>query len=145
MIRICFVCLGNICRSPMAEFVMKDKVNKLGISDKFIIDSRATSYEEAGNDIHYGTKEILDLNNIPYSKRRATRVESSDIDKFDYFICMDSSNVRNLSYILGDSSKISMLLDRDVADPWYTGNFKVTYDDINKGIDDLINKINSTC
>lgn len=145
MIRICFVCLGNICRSPMAEFVMKDKVNKLGISDKFIIDSRATSYEEAGNDIHYGTKEILDLNNIPYSKRKATRVEKSDLDKYDYFICMDSSNVRNLSYILGDSSKISMLLDRDVADPWYTGNFKVTYDDINKGIDDLINKINSTC
>ena len=145
MIRICFVCLGNICRSPMAEFVMKDKVNKLGISDKFIIDSRATSYEEAGNDIHYGTKEILDLNNIPYSKRKATRVEKSDSDKYDYFICMDSSNVRNLSYILGDSSKISMLLDRDVADPWYTGNFKVTYDDINKGIDDLINKINSTC
>lgn len=145
MIRICFVCLGNICRSPMAEFVMKDKVNKLGISDKFIIDSRATSYEESGNDIHYGTKEILDLNNIPYSKRKATRVEKSDLDKYDYFICMDSSNVRNLSYILGDSSKISMLLDRDVADPWYTGNFKVTYDDINKGIDDLINKINSTC
>lgn len=145
MIRICFVCLGNICRSPMAEFVMKDKVNKLGISDKFIIDSRATSYEESGNDIHYGTKEILDLNNIPYSKRKATRVEKSDLDKYDYFICMDSSNVRNLGYILGDSSKISMLLDRDVADPWYTGNFKVTYDDINKGIDDLINKINSTC
>lgn len=145
MIRICFVCLGNICRSPMAEFIMKDKVNKLGISDKFIIDSRATSYEESGNDIHYGTKEILDLNNIPYSKRKATRVEKSDLDKYDYFICMDSSNVRNLSYILGDSSKISMLLDRDVADPWYTGNFKVTYDDINKGIDDLINKINSTC
>lgn len=145
MIRICFVCLGNICRSPMAEFVMKDKVNKLGIGDKFIIDSRATSYEESGNDIHYGTKEILDLNNIPYSKRKATRVEKSDLDKYDYFICMDSSNVRNLSYILGDSSKISMLLDRDVADSWYTGNFKVTYDDINKGIDDLINKINSTC
>ena len=98
---------------------------------KFIIDSRATSYEESGNDIHYGTKEILDLNNIPYSKRKATRVEKSDLDKYDYFICMDSSNVRNLSYILGDSSKISMLLDRDVADPWYTGIFKVTYDDIN--------------
>ncbi len=145
MIRVCFVCLGNICRSPMAEFIMKDKVNKLGINDKFLIESRATSYEESGNDMHYGAKEMLDLNNIPYSKRCATRAEKSDLDKYDYFICMDSSNVRNLSYILGDSSKISMLLDRDVADPWYTGNFKVTYDDINKGIDDLINKINSTC
>lgn len=145
MIRVCFVCLGNICRSPMAEFIMKDKVNKLGIKDKFFIESRATSYEEIGNDMHYGAKEMLDLNNIPYSKRRATRVEATDLDKFDYFICMDASNYRNLSRILNDSSKISMLLDRDVADPWYTGNFKVTYDDINKGIDDLINKINSTC
>ena len=145
MIRVCFVCLGNICRSPMAEFIMKDKVNKLGINDKFLIESRATSYEESGNDMHYGAKEMLDLNNIPYSKRRATRVEATDLDKFDYFICMDASNYRNLSRILNDSSKISMLLDRDVADPWYTGNFKVIYDDINKGIDDLINKINSTC
>ena len=118
MIRVCFVCLGNICRSPMAEFIMKDKVNKLGISDKFLIESRATSYEESGNDMHYGAKEMLDLNNIPYTKRRATRVESTDLDKFDYFICMDSSNYHNLSRILGDFSKISMLLDRDVADPW---------------------------
>ncbi len=143
MIRICFVCLGNICRSPMAEFIMKDKINKLGLSDKFLIESRATSYEEDGNDMHYGSKEMLDLNNIPYSKRCATRVELSDLDKYDYFICMDSSNVVNLTNILDDSSKVFKLLDRDVADPWYTGNFKVTYDDINEGIDLLIKKINS--
>ena len=142
MIRVCFVCLGNICRSPMAEFIMKDKVNKHGISDKFLIESRATSYEESGNDMHYGAKEMLDLNNIPYSKRRATRVEATDLDKFDYFICMDASNYRNLSRILNDSSKISILLDRDVADPWYTGNFKVTYDDLCIGIDKLIKEIN---
>ena len=87
MIRICFICLGNICRSPMAEFIMKDKVNKLGLADKFLIESKATSYEESGNDIHYGTRRILDLNNIPYSSRKSTRVEESDLDKFDYFIC----------------------------------------------------------
>lgn len=145
MIRICFVCLGNICRSPMAEFIMKDKVRKLGLSDKFLIESRATSYEESGNDMHYGAKEILDLNGIPYCKRCATRVESSDLFKYDYFICMDSSNVRNLINILGDSSKVSKLLEKDVADPWYTGNFKVTYDDLDRGIDELINKINSMC
>ena len=143
MIRICFICLGNICRSPMAEFIMKDKVNKLGLADKFLIESKATSYEESGNDIHYGTRRILDLNNIPYSSRKATRVEEIDLDKFDYFICMDSSNVRNLTNILGDSSKVFKLLDRDVADPWYTGNFEITYNDLVEGIDLLINKINS--
>ena len=145
MIRICFVCLGNICRSPMAEFIMKDKVERLGLSDKFLIESRATSYEESGNDMHYEAKEMLDLNNVHYTKRCATRVEESDFDKFDYFICMDSSNVRNLSRILGDDSKISMLLSTDVADPWYTGNFRVTYNDLDKGIDNLINKISGKC
>ena len=145
MIRVCFVCLGNICRSPMAEFMMKNKVNKLGISDKFIIESRATSYEEVGNDMHRGAKAILDLNKIPYSKRCSTRVESNDLDKFDYFICMDSHNVRDLKYILNDYSKIVKLLDKDVADPWYTGNFKATYDDINVGLDNFIMKINSKC
>ena len=143
MIRICFVCLGNICRSPMAEYVMKDKVNKLGLSDKFIIESRATSYEESGNDMHSGTKEMLRLNNISFGKHSARRVEHSDIDKFDLFVCMDSSNISNLKRIIGDSSSIIKLLDRDVADPWYTGNFKVTYSDIVEGIDKLINKINS--
>lgn len=145
MIRICFVCLGNICRSPMAEFIMKDKINKLGLSDKFLIESRATSYEESGNDLHSGAKRMLDLNGISYGSHCATRVEESDFNKFDYFICMDSSNVFNLNRILGDSSKTSMLLNRDVADPWYTGDFQVTYNDLDKGIDDFINKISSNC
>ena len=143
MIRICFVCLGNICRSPMAEYVMKDKVNKLGLNDKFHIESRATSYEEEGNDMHHGTKEMLRLNNISFGKHSARRVEHSDIDKFDLFVCMDSSNISNLKRIVGDSSSIIKLLDRDVADPWYTGNFKVTYSDIVEGIDKLINRMNS--
>ena len=144
MIRICFVCLGNICRSPMAEYVMKDKVNKLGLNDKFHIESRATSYEESGNDMHSGTKEMLRLNNISFGKHKATRVEYSDIDKFDLFVCMDSSNISNLKRIIGDSSSIIKLLDKDVADPWYTGNFVDTYKDIDLGTSKLINKINSS-
>lgn len=143
MIRVCFVCLGNICRSPMAEFIMKDKVKKLGLSDKFVIESRATSYEESGNDIYYEAKKMLDLNNIPYSKREAIRVEEDDLEKFDYFICMDSSNVRNLNRILNDDSKIFTLLDRDVKDPWYTRDFKSTFDDLDSGIDKFIKKINN--
>lgn len=141
MIRICFVCLGNICRSPMAMFIMRDKVKRYGISDKFIIDSRATSYEEAGNDMHNGAKNMLKLKNIPFSKHCAIRLEESDIEKYDYFICMDSSNMRNIGYIFRDSSKVSMLLDRDIKDPWYTGNFLDTYNDLDYGVDLLIEKL----
>lgn len=144
MIRVCFVCLGNICRSPMAEFIMKDKVKKLGISNNFIIESRATSYEESGNDMHIGAKDILSSYGIPFCKRKAMRASKGDLDKFDYFVCMDSSNIRNLKDILEDDSKIIKLLDKDVADPWYTGNFLDTYNDLDVGIDRLINKINSS-
>ena len=141
MIRICFVCLGNICRSPMAEFIMKYKLNKLGLSDKYFIASRATSYEESGNDMHRGAKKILSEHNVPFSKHCATRIEKSDLDKFDYFICMDDSNVYDTIDILGDNSKVIKLLDRNIADPWYTGNFIDTYNDLDYGIDLLINKL----
>ena len=82
MIKICFVCLGNICRSPMAEFIMKDKIKKLNLEDKYYIESRATSYEEEGNDMHIGAKEILNLNNISYTKHKAKRLEIDDYQKF---------------------------------------------------------------
>ena len=141
MIRICFVCLGNICRSPMAEFIMKDKVNKLGIGDKYLIDSRATSYEEDGNDMYPPAKEMLREKNIPFSKHRSTRLESSDLEKYDYFICMEDSNISNTKRIIGDSSKIIKLLDRDIADPWYTGEFLSTYNDLVEGIDKLLESI----
>lgn len=141
MIRICFVCLGNICRSPMAEFIMKDKVKKLGISDNFIIESRATSYEEDGNDMYPPAKEMLESKGIPYTKHRATRLEVSDLGKFDYFICMEDRNVINTKRILGDDSKIIKLLDRDISDPWYTGNFISTYTDLTEGIDKLLKDI----
>lgn len=145
MIKICFVCLGNICRSPMAEFVLKEKLKNLNLSSKVIVESRATSYEEQGNNMHYGTKEVLSKNNIPYTNHKATRLEKDDYDKFDYFICMDSSNIRNTIRIIGEDqyNKVFRLLDitelkRDVLDPWYTGDFNTTYNDINIGTDKII-------
>ena len=138
MIRICFVCLGNICRSPMAEFIMKDKVNKLGISDKYLIESRATSYEEDGNDMYPLAKKMLEEKNVPFTKHRSTRLELDDLEKFDYFICMEEANIYNTKRIIGDSPKIIKLLDRDISDPWYTGEFSSTYIDLTEGIDKLL-------
>jgi protein-tyrosine phosphatase len=122
----------------MAEFIMKDKVNKLGLSDNYLIESRATSYEEDGNDMYPPAKRMLEDENVPYSKHRSTRLEISDLDKFDYFICMEDNNIINTKRIIGDSPKIIKLLDRDIADPWYTGEFLSTYNDLTEGIDKLL-------
>jgi protein-tyrosine phosphatase len=140
MIKICFVCLGNICRSPMAEFIMKDKIKKLNLEDKYYIESRATSYEEEGNDMHISAKEILNLNNISYTKHKAKRLEIEDYQKFDYFICMDDSNVRNTINIFKNDNfnKVFKLNKENVKDPWYTGNFNETYNDLNEGIDKIL-------
>lgn len=142
MIRICFVCLGNICRSPMAEFMLKDKVRKLNLEKDFFIVSRATSYEEQGNSMHYGAKEMLDKNNILYTKHIAKKLEKEDYNQYDYFICMDESNIRNTLKIFGTDpkNKIFKLNNKDVRDPWYTGNFIETYEDIDEGLDNLIVK-----
>ena len=140
MIRVMFVCLGNICRSPMAEFVLKDLVRKRGVENNFLIKSSATSYEEIGNDVHYGTKRKLMEENIPVESREAVRLSKNDYEKYDYIIGMEESNVRNILRIVGEdkNSKVCKLLDyssnpRDIADPWYTGNFDKTYDDILEG------------
>jgi protein-tyrosine phosphatase len=142
MIKICFVCHGNICRSPMAEYVLKDKINKLNLKKKFIIVSRATSFEEIGNDMHPGTKRILKENNIDFNLHEATRLEKEDYDKYDCFICMDENNMRNIMFIFDndkDHKIFKLLKNRDVKDPWYTGNFEETYEDINIGTDRIIN------
>lgn len=148
MIKICFVCLGNICRSPMAEFIMKKKVNELGLSENFYIVSKATSYEEEGNDIYPLAKQKLIEEQIPYTKHCATRLEETDYSNYDYFICMEASNIKNTVNIFGGDpdNKIFRLLElseypKDIADPWYTRNFDETYNDLNKGIDLLIRKL----
>ena len=137
MIRVMFVCHGNICRSPMAEFLFRDFVEKKGLGDGFEIASSATSREEIGNGVHYGTRRVLDTFGIDYSKKKAVQLTRSDKDKYDYFIGMDSYNIRNMKNILGEGN-IFRFLDfsenpRDIADPWYTGNFNETYNDIVEG------------
>ena len=140
MIKVMFVCLGNICRSPMAEFVLKDMVSRKGLSNEFYIKSSATSYEEIGNDIYCGARDKLIQKNIPFTKRKATRLTPEDYNKYDFIIGMEEANIRDIKRIVGEDkeNKIYKLLDfsnnpRDIADPWYTGNFEVTYNDIVEG------------
>lgn len=148
MVKILFICHGNICRSPMAEFVLKDMVEKAGMGDNFYIASAATSYEEIGNPVHYGTAAILDGLGISYSKKRAVHLEKTDYKKYDYLVCMDNANVRNTLHIVGDDpeNKIHKLLEfadsfKDVADPWYTGDFDTTYKDVLSGCEGLLKYI----
>lgn len=148
MIKILFVCHGNICRSPMAEFIMKDMVKKAGLEHKFYIASAATSTEEIGNPVHYGTTERLQREGISTTGKRAVQLNKKDYNKYDYLIGMDSANIRNMKRILGENSegKIELLLkyaglSRDIADPWYTGNFDKTYQDIVLGCQALLEYI----
>lgn len=141
MIKVLFVCHGNICRSPMAEYLFKDMVKKNNLLDDFYIESCATSSEEIGNPIHYGTKRILNSLGIDSSKKRARRITKEDYDKFDYIILMDEENRWGLKYIIPSDpkNKIHTLLsyaglNRDIKDPWYTGNFTETYNDIMLGL-----------
>ena len=140
MIKILFICHGNICRSPMAEYVMKDLVKKTGVSDRFLIDSAATSREEIGNPVHPGTRQKLKQEGIPCGDHRARRMEKADYAKYDYLIGMETWNIKNMLRITGGDpdKKISRLLDfsqhpRDIADPWYTGNFDETFEDVMEG------------
>lgn len=147
MIKILMICHGNICRSTMAEFVLKDMVKKAALTTNFEIASAGTSMEEIGNDTHRGTKRKLSEMNIPYTRRQARQVTRQDYAYYDYLICMDRHNIRNLNRIIGTDidHKVSLLLDycnrpnQDIADPWYTGNFDVTYDDIVNGCTGLLN------
>ena len=142
MIKICFVCLGNICRSPMAEYIMKDKIKKLGLENEIYITSRGTSYEESGNDIYPPAKKELDKHNIHYDRHRATRLENDDYDNYDYFIVMEESNIRRMNNIFEDcDNKVIRLLDKDISDPWYSGDFDTAYKEIDKGTNILIKKL----
>lgn len=147
MINVLMICHGNICRSTMAEMVLKHLVRQRNIADLFYIDSAATSREEIGNGVHYGTRRKLAEVGIPCEDHRAKQVTKKDYDKFDYLIVMDTNNVRNLNRIIGSDPdcKVYKLLDfterqgASIADPWYTGNFDETYRDVLEGCEGFLN------
>lgn len=145
MIRVAFCCHGNICRSTLSESVFTHKVKELGLEDLFEIDSFATSTEEIGNPPHRGTVNKLREVGIPLVPHRAKQITLRDYDNFDYIIGMDTANIRNLNRMLkGDpEGKVYKFLTfagsgRDIADPWYTGNFDITYDDVVEGCDGFL-------
>lgn len=148
MHKVLFVCLGNICRSPMAEFVMKDLVKKAGVAYLFEIASAATSREELGNPVYPPARQELAQHGIGCSGKTARQITKEDYEYYDYVVAMDYSNVRNLERMLGPDTehKISMLLDYtdhpgQVADPWYTGNFEATWNDVLDGCQGLLKQI----
>ena len=148
MIKILFICHGNICRSPLAQFYFQDLVQKNGLSDRFLIDSAATSNEEIGNPVHPGTRRKLAEAGISCAGKTAWRMTKKEYREFDYLIGMDDANIRNMERIAGGDPdhKIHKLLEfagssRAIADPWYTGNFDVTYDDVVEGCEAFLKAI----
>ena len=148
MIKILFVCHGNICRSPMAEFVMKDLVAKAGRSGAFHIESAAVSAEELGNPVYPPARRELAAHGISCMGKTARQMIYADYDRFDLLVCMDTSNLRRMERICGGDpdDKMSRLLDHtahpgDVADPWYTGDFSATWKDVVDGCTALLEKI----
>ena len=146
MERIMFVCHGNICRSTMAEFVFKHLARQRGVETAFYVDSSATSTEELGNPVHPGTRRKLAQVGIPCGDHRARQLRQDEYGKFDLLIGMDEANLRNMRRILGSDpeGKIHALLDyagrpgESIADPWYTGNFDETYEDVLAGCQGLL-------
>ncbi len=147
MKKILFVCLGNICRSPMAEFVMRDMVEKAGAGGGFLIASAATSAEETGNPVHHGTRKKLAEHGISTSGKYAVQLKRDDYGKYDLIIGMDDYNIRSMLRLFGGdpSGKVKKLLDfaggGNIADPWYTGNFDETYDDVVRGCSALLDSL----
>ena len=149
MIKIMFVCHGNICRSPMAEFIFKDMIKKMGIEKEFFVQSSATSTEEIwgdkGNPVYPPAKKKLAEHNISCEGKRAVQLKKDDYDKYDYIIGMEQVNVRNILKIVKEDkeNKVFRLMDftdnkKDIQDPWYSGNFDITYDEIYEGCKGLL-------
>ncbi len=147
MVKVLFVCLGNICRSPMAEFIFKDMIKAEGIENEFFIDSAATSsYNEIyGLGVDPDAQEVLKKHNIPFYNRISRQIRKDDYQKFDYILAMEEENIKNILKIIGSDTdkKVYKLLDftktpRDIIDPWYYGNFDAAYDDIKYGCQEFL-------
>ena len=147
--RIIFVCHGNICRSPMAEFIFKDKIRSRGLNEQFYVESAAVSTEEIGNSIYPPAKRCLNAHGIPFdTSKTARQITRADYDRFDLIICMDRMNLRWLKYIIPNDpdNKVRLMMsyagqDRDVADPWYTGDFETTYRDLTEATGKLLEAV----
>ena len=146
MIRILFVCHGNICRSPMGEFILKDLAAKAGLADRFQIESAATSTEEIGNPVYPPARRKLAQHGIDCAGKTARQLTAADYGRFDLLLGMDRANIRNMTRICGGDpqGKIRLLMEyagqpgREVADPWYTGDFDATWDDVLAGCQGLL-------
>jgi protein-tyrosine phosphatase len=142
MVKIMFICHGNICRSPMAEFVMKDLVKKAGISDRVHIASAAVSREEIGNPVYPPARRELQRHGIECHGHAAHQITRRELEEYDKVYYMDASNARYLKRLFGsDAEKCQPLLDHDVADPWYTGDFTATWNDVLSGCQAILEEI----
>jgi len=148
VIKILFVCHGNICRSPMAEFVMKEMVKNSGLQERIYIESAATSTEELGNPVYPPARKIMAQHGIDCKNKTARQITRADYDNFDYIVAMDEYNIRNMRRFFGNDpeNKVSLLLswaneNREVADPWYTGDFEAIWRDVNLGCKALLEQI----
>lgn len=148
MIKVLFICHGNICRSPMGEFILKKMVKEKGLADEFQIASAATSTEEIGNPVYPPAKRKLKKHGIDCSGKYAVQLKRNDYNRYDYFLCMDNRNIQNTLRIFGSDpeGKVSLLLSycgerREVADPWYTDDFDTAYDDIWRGCRAFLEKL----
>ena len=141
MKRVLFVCHGNICRSPMAEFVLKDMVKKAGIADGFEIVSRAVSREELGNPVYPPARRELSSHGIACDGHRARQITQAEVDGYEHIFYMDSSNRRYLERMFPGETKFRPFLSRDVADPWYNGNFAQTWVDICEGCEKILKEL----